>query len=59
MDDYEPIDALRLKEELQERVNRALAGLTPEERIRWIREEAAKYQSDKPARSADEARKTA
>ena len=59
MDEYEPIDALRLKEELQERVNRALAGLTPEERIRWIREEAAKYRSENPVRSLDEARKTA
>ncbi len=59
MDDYEPIDALRLKEELQERVNRALAGLTPEERIRWIREEAAKFRSENPAQAVDEARKTA
>ncbi|HEX8671866.1 MAG TPA: hypothetical protein VF710_08265 [Longimicrobium sp.] len=59
MDDYEPIDALRLKEELQERVNRALAGLTAEERIRWIREEAAKYRSENPSRLPDGARKTA
>ena len=59
MDDYEPIDALRLKDELQERVNRALAGLTPEERIRWIREEAARYRSENPLRPLDEARKTA
>jgi len=59
MDDYEPINALRLKEELQERVNRALAGLTAEERIRWIREEAAKYRSENPVRPLDEARKTA
>ncbi|HEX8210489.1 MAG TPA: hypothetical protein VF584_09970 [Longimicrobium sp.] len=59
MDNYEPIDALRLKDELQERVNRALAGLTSEERIRWIREEAAKYRSENPARPPDEARKTA
>ena len=59
MDDYEPIDALRLKDGLQERVNRALARLTPEDRIRWIREEASKYPSEDPARPADEARKTA
>jgi hypothetical protein len=59
MDDYEPIDALRLKEELQERVNRALSGLTPEEQLRWIREEAARYDSENPARPVDEARKTA
>lgn len=59
MDDYEPIDALRLKEELQERVNRELAGLTPEEQLRWIREEAAKYRSENPLRPLDEARKSA
>lgn len=59
MADEKPIDALRLKAELGERVSRALAGLTSEERIRWIREEAAKYRSEKPARSADEVRKTA
>lgn len=56
-DDYEPVDALRLKDELQERVNRAFAGLTPEERICWIREEAAKYRGENPLRPLHEARK--
>jgi hypothetical protein len=59
MADEELIDALRLKAELGERVNRALAGLTTEEKLRWIREEAAKFWSKKPAAPPDEARKSA
>ncbi len=59
MTDEKPIDALHLKAELGGRVSRALAGLPAEERIRWIREEAAKFWSKKPAKPVDEARKTA
>jgi hypothetical protein len=59
MDDYEPIDALRLKEELQARVSRELAGKTPEERVRWINEEGAKFWKEHPAPAPDEARKSA
>lgn len=59
MADEKPFDALRLKAELGARVTRALEGLTPEERIRWIREEAAKYRSENPRRSADEDRESA
>ncbi|HEX8453698.1 MAG TPA: hypothetical protein VF647_16470 [Longimicrobium sp.] len=58
-DDYEPIDALRLKEELQARVSRELAGKTPEERVRWINEEGAKFWKEHPAPVSDEARKSA
>lgn len=59
MADDKPIDALRLKAELGRRVSRALAGLTAEERIRWIREEAAKYRKESAVRPVDETRKTA
>ncbi len=59
MADEEPIDALRLKAELGERVSRALYGLTTEEKLRWIREEAAKFWSKKPAALDKEARKSA
>lgn len=58
-DDYEPIDALRLKDEVQERVRRELAGKTPEERVRWINEEGAKFWKEHPAPAPDEARKSA
>jgi len=58
-DDYEPIDALRLKYELQERVSRELAGLTPEEQLRWINEEGAKFWKEHPAPAPDEARQSA
>lgn len=59
MTDEKPFDALRLKAELGERVSRALVPLTPEERIRWIREEAAKYRIENPCPPADGARKSA
>lgn len=59
MADEKPIDALRLKAELGERVSRALDGLTTEERLRWIREEAAKFWSRRLAAPADETRKSA
>lgn len=59
MADEKPIDALRLKAELGERVSRALDGLTTEERLRWIREEAAKFWSRKPVAPLDESRKSA
>jgi hypothetical protein len=36
MANEKPIDALRLKAELGDRVSRALVGLTPEEQLRWI-----------------------
>lgn len=58
-DDYEPIDALCLKDELQERVSRALAGLTPEEQLRWINEEGVKFWKEHPAPAPDTARKSA
>jgi hypothetical protein len=54
-----PIDALRLKAELGDRVSRALIGRTPEEQLRWIREEAAEYRKLNPTPPADETRKTA
>lgn len=59
MADDKPFDALRFKAELGARVTRALEGLTPEEQIRWIREEAAKYRSENPRPPADGARKSA
>jgi hypothetical protein len=59
MADEKPIDALRLKAELGERVTRALDGLTTEEKLRWIREESAKFWSKKPAPPVDDARKSA
>jgi hypothetical protein len=59
MDDYEPIDALRLKDELQERVRRELEDKTAEEQIRWINEEGAKFWKQHPALTPDEARKSA
>lgn len=59
MADDKPFDALRLKAELGERVSRALVPLTPEERIRWIREESEKYQRENPRRSVAEARESA
>lgn len=59
MDDYEPIDALRLKVEMQERVRRELVGKTPEERVQWINEEGAKFWKEHPAPGPDQARKSA
>jgi hypothetical protein len=59
MDDYEPINALRLKDELQERVRRELEGKSPEEQVRWINEEGAKFWREHPAPAPDEARKSA
>lgn len=58
-DDYEPIDALRLKDELQERVRRELEGKTSEERVRWINEEGAKFWKQYPAPALDKARESA
>lgn len=59
MDDEKRFDALRMKDELGERVSRALVPLIPEERIRWIREEAAKYRRENPVPPRDSARKSA
>jgi hypothetical protein len=59
MDDYEPINALRLKDELQERVRRELEGKSPEEQVRWINEEGAKFWREHPAPAPDEVRKSA
>jgi hypothetical protein len=59
MADEKAIDALRLKAELGDRVSRALVGLTPEEQLRWIREEAAEYRRLNPTSPADDTRKTA
>lgn len=59
MTDEQPIDALRLKAELGDRVTRALAGLTPDEQLRWIREEAAEYRRLNPTPPADGTRKSA
>lgn len=59
MANEKPIDALRLKAELGDRVSRALFGLTPEEQLRWIREEAAEYRRLNLTPPADETRTTA
>ena len=56
MADEKPFDALRMKAELGARVTRALEGLTPDEKIRWIREEAEKYRTENNLPPRDEAR---
>jgi hypothetical protein len=42
MADEEPFDCVRMMREIRAEVGRELAGKTPEERVRWIEEEAAK-----------------
>ncbi len=59
MPDEKPFDCVRFMREARARVSRELAGKTPEERVRWINEEGAKFWKEHPAPAPDEARKSA
>ena len=43
MADEKPFDCVRFQRQVRARINRELAGKTPEEQVRWIREQAARY----------------
>jgi hypothetical protein len=43
MADEKPFDCVRFQRQARARINRELAGKTPEEQVRWIREQAARY----------------
>jgi hypothetical protein len=43
MVDEKPFDCVEFQRQARARISRELAGKTPEERIRWIREQAARY----------------
>lgn len=43
MADEKPFDCVRFQRQVRARISRELAGRTSEERVRWIREQAARY----------------
>jgi hypothetical protein len=57
MSDEFTVDALELKRKLQEQVNREIAGLTPEEQVRWFRERGARAR-EKAGRPREERSRT-
>jgi hypothetical protein len=52
-------DCVRFMREARARVSRELSGMAPEERVRWINEEGAKFWKENTSPAADEARKSA
>lgn len=43
MAEDKPFDCVKFQRQARARINRELAGKTPEEQVRWIREQAARY----------------
>jgi hypothetical protein len=43
MADEKPFDCVQFQRQARARISRELAKKTPEERVRWIREQAARY----------------
>jgi hypothetical protein len=57
--DENPVNYMRLMREIRAQIGRELAGKTPEERVRWMEEEAAKRNWLSAPPPAGHTRKTA
>ena len=59
MADEKPFDCVWFMRRRRTQISRQLARLTPDERVRWIRDEAEQYRRENPVPPTDGTRKSA
>jgi hypothetical protein len=59
MSNEKQFDCVRFMRQARDRISREIAGMTPDEELRWFAEQRAKLDREAPLPSRDEPRRSA